>query len=127
MRPLGRLHSTDSSTVSSPWTPQSTQDRNSETPPIFDSSSDNNDDYEFELLTSRTRRLELDALTFTNGVGTSSGHSFRRKVEKLRDDHHNDPNFSNDPQEEPDFVRVTRLYLEDVLISCSGSLMYGSN
>lgn len=127
MKSQGHFHSTDSSNVSSPWTPQSTQARYSETPPIPDNASDSDDEDHFELLTSRTRRLELDALTFTNGVGTSSGNSFRRKVEKLRDDHHNDPNSSNDHQEEPDFVRVTHLYREVILISYSGSPMYGGN
>lgn len=107
MKSDGISSRTDISDVSLPWGEESARERG----PLDNSSGSTDDDDIMEPLITRTRRLDLDALSFTGGVGHSNGFLFNKKVHKLRDenmmDHgHPTPQQQEQEEEEADFVIV---------------------
>jgi hypothetical protein len=92
------------SQISSSWPPTVGSSSAVGAPTYDEQSESSSEDDDLELLSSRTWRLELDALSHTEGVAASNGKRFQQKIEKLKHEYKPVDSPFNHAPEEPDFV-----------------------
>lgn len=92
------------SQIPSSWPPSAGQSSGIGLTTYDEQSGSSSEDDDLELLSSRTWRLELDALSHTEGVAASNGKRFQQKIEKLKHEYKPVDSPLNHVPEEPDFV-----------------------
>jgi hypothetical protein len=75
--------------------------------PTSDGDGEESDEAEIELLGERIHKIELDALTYTGGLGASSGGRFVNKVARLKDEQTTQEKPKDEPRREFEFVGIT--------------------
>jgi hypothetical protein len=75
--------------------------------PTSDGDGEESDEAEIELLGERIQKIELDALTYTGGLGASSGGRFANKVARLKDEQTSQEKPKDEPRREFEFVGIT--------------------
>jgi hypothetical protein len=75
--------------------------------PTSDGDGEDGEEARIELLSERIQKIELDALTYTGGLGASSGGRFVDKVARLKDEQTTQEKPKDEPLRVLEFVGIT--------------------